>query len=260
MDESLRGAWNWPIYASLFLLSALTLAYEILLMRLFSIIHWHHFAYLVIGLALLGYGVSGSLISILQARVKRHFEILYPLMILLFALSAAVVFQLGQQIPFNAETVLWDPLQVVYLLLLFLLLAVPFGFASSAICIVLMALNRDTARVYAADLLGAGVGSIGVILLLFLLLPQQVLLLIMVLGIIAAALATMGLEGRPRVGMWVVLASCLVCSVVLMQDLQLRLSPYKSLSQVMRIGDSRVLAEASSPMGFCGISSGKPVA
>ena len=41
-----------PPYGSLALLSASALAYEVLLMRLFSIIQWHHFAYLVIALAL----------------------------------------------------------------------------------------------------------------------------------------------------------------------------------------------------------------
>jgi len=40
-------------------ISASALAYEVLLMRLFSIIQWHHFAYMIISLALLGYGVSG---------------------------------------------------------------------------------------------------------------------------------------------------------------------------------------------------------
>ena len=39
-------------------LSAATLAYEILLMRLLSISQWHHLAYMIISLALLGYGAS----------------------------------------------------------------------------------------------------------------------------------------------------------------------------------------------------------
>jgi len=48
-----------PCY-SIALLSATALAYEILLTRLFSIIQWHHFAYMIISLALLGYGASGT--------------------------------------------------------------------------------------------------------------------------------------------------------------------------------------------------------
>ena len=41
---------------ALSLVSAAALAYEILLTRLFSIIQWHHFAYMMISVALLGYG------------------------------------------------------------------------------------------------------------------------------------------------------------------------------------------------------------
>ncbi|MGD8593475.1 MAG: hypothetical protein PVF82_11615, partial [Gammaproteobacteria bacterium] len=51
---------------SIFLVSMSALAYEILLMRIFSIIQWHHFAYMIISLALLGYGVSGTFLSITQ--------------------------------------------------------------------------------------------------------------------------------------------------------------------------------------------------
>jgi hypothetical protein len=44
-----------PPFISIFLLSASALAYEILLIHLFSIIRYHHFAYMIISLALLGY-------------------------------------------------------------------------------------------------------------------------------------------------------------------------------------------------------------
>ena len=49
-----------PPLLSVALISAAALAYEILLMRLLSIIHWHHFAYMIISVALLGYGASGT--------------------------------------------------------------------------------------------------------------------------------------------------------------------------------------------------------
>ena len=53
-----------PPLSAIFLLSATALAYEVLLVRLFSIIHWHHFAFMVISIALLGYGVSGGMITV----------------------------------------------------------------------------------------------------------------------------------------------------------------------------------------------------
>jgi len=39
---------------SIAIISASALAYEVLLTKLFSIILWHHFAYMIISLALLG--------------------------------------------------------------------------------------------------------------------------------------------------------------------------------------------------------------
>ncbi|MEJ2396041.1 MAG: hypothetical protein P8Z77_15020 [Candidatus Thiodiazotropha sp.] len=68
-----------PPYISVAILSASALGYEILLMRLFSIIQWHHFAYMIIALALLGYGISGSLLSSVQPIISRHYQWLFPL-------------------------------------------------------------------------------------------------------------------------------------------------------------------------------------
>ena len=115
-----------PPYLSLFLLSACALSYEILLMRLFSIIQWHHFAYLVIALALLGYGISGSLLWLFQRLVLRHFPWAYFSAILLFALSVPVCFLLAQAIPFNIEELLWDGSQVGRLGLIFCSSPCPF--------------------------------------------------------------------------------------------------------------------------------------
>ena len=48
-----------PLFA-LGLLSGCLLAFEVLLTRLFSIVLWHHFAYMIISAAMLGYGASGT--------------------------------------------------------------------------------------------------------------------------------------------------------------------------------------------------------
>ncbi|MGD9386186.1 MAG: hypothetical protein PVF28_06495, partial [Thioalkalispiraceae bacterium] len=117
-----------PPYLSLFMLSGSALTYEILLMRLFSIIQWHHFAYMIIGLALLGYGISGAIVSIYQQRLLRHFEAGYISAVILFALTSLACFSIAQHIPFNAEVILWDELQLGYLSAIFLLLAIPFFF------------------------------------------------------------------------------------------------------------------------------------
>ncbi len=58
------------LLAAVALISAGALAYEVLLTRLFSIIQWYHFAYMVISIALLGYGASGTFLALVQERLR----------------------------------------------------------------------------------------------------------------------------------------------------------------------------------------------
>ena len=57
--------------AALFSLSAATLAFEILLLRLFEFSHWHYFAGFAIALALLGLGSAGTTLALLGDRPPR---------------------------------------------------------------------------------------------------------------------------------------------------------------------------------------------
>ena len=59
---------------AVFLVSASAIAYEILLMRVLSIVQWHHFAWMIISLALLGYGASGSAIALGRGCLEPRFE------------------------------------------------------------------------------------------------------------------------------------------------------------------------------------------
>jgi hypothetical protein len=242
-----------PPYGSVFLLSGSALAYEILLMRLFSIIQWHHFAYMVIGLALLGYGISGTVVSISQKRLVKHFNGVYVSAISIFGTSAVAGFLVAQHIPFNAEEILWDPWQLIYLVVLSLLLTIPFFFAATAICLSFMQFREQVARIYAADLLGAGIGSIGIIILLFLVFPQSGLMIIGLLALIATVVAgwELGLRNTPLMGSLLALGAALL--VVAGLNTELRLSPYKALSQMLLIEGTEIIEERSSPLGLISV-------
>ncbi|MDH3453296.1 MAG: SAM-dependent methyltransferase, partial [Gammaproteobacteria bacterium] len=87
---------------SVALISVAAIGYEVLLMRLLSIIHWHHFAYMIISLALLGYGVSGTFIALGGRRLQERFALSYVASALGFCISMPACFLLAQRIPFNA--------------------------------------------------------------------------------------------------------------------------------------------------------------
>src|SRR5258705_13084810 len=84
------------------LISAGLLAYEVLLTRLFAIIQWHHFAYMVISIALLGYGASGTFLVFAHERLRRRFISAFAFCAALFAVSAVGAFAVAQRLPFNA--------------------------------------------------------------------------------------------------------------------------------------------------------------
>ena len=243
-----------PPWFSISVLSMSALAYEILLMRLFSIIQWHHFAYMIISLALLGYGASGTFLSLFRHYLLPRYSRVYLTNLVLFALSSLLCFLLSQQIPFNAEEMLWDAGQSLRLMSIYILLALPFFFVANAIGLTLIRYQHDMSRIYASDLFGAGVGSVLIIVLLFVALPAESLRYIFVLAMLAIMLASWELyKGRGRI--FVVMISMILLSIVFSFLLpkswtELELSPYKGLSQTLRITGTNVVSESSSPLGL----------
>jgi spermidine synthase len=235
---------------SVALVSAAALAYEVLLMRLFSIIQWHHFAYMIISLALLGYGASGSLVSLAGPALLRRFDRSYWSCLVLFGLSTVACGLLAQRIPFNAEEVLWDWHQPLRLLAIYLLLSLPFFFAASGIALALTRYGKDLPRIYAADLLGAGTGSLGIVMLLFVVFPVTALQVIGVLGLLAALAASRELRMTQR--RWPLLALLGAVLLIALPEswLELQISSYKELPQTLRIGGTRIIEERSSPLGL----------
>ena len=236
-----------PPYAAIFLLSAAVLSYEVLLMRLFSLIQWHHFAYMMISIALLGYGAAGGLVTLAQTPLKAHFDDAFAIAAGLFGVTALLAFLAAQRVGFNALEILWDPSQPARLGLIYGLLLIPFLCAATALCLSFTRFPDRIPRLYAADILGAAAGGLGAIGLLLLLSPAIALRGSVALGLMAGALVvwTPGRRG---------IASTLGLIAIGILALPpawtaLHPSPYKELSQTLHITGTRVLGEISSPLG-----------
>ncbi len=236
---------------ALSLVSAAALAYEILLTRLFSIVQWHHFAYMMISVALLGYGAAGAFVTLLQDRLARRFEGVFALCAALFGLSAAGCFLLAQEVPFNALEFLWDPKQPLWLLVVYALLFVPFFFAAICVCSMFTRYAEQAGRIYSFDILGAAAGCLLVIFGLYALPPLGVLGAVGAMALAAAALVSLRPGLRPAIAAaGSLVAAGLVLWALNGQLAKPRLSPYKELSQTLEVVGARVLAETSSPLGL----------
>ena len=236
-----------PPFIAIGLLSACVLAYEVLLTRLFSIVLWHHFAYMIISAAMLGYGASGTLLTLLKEKIAAHFGAVYVMAAAALAVLMPAAFLLAQQVPFNPLELLWDQTQPAKLLAVYLLMMLPFFCGGLGIGLVFAHFGQQSSRVYACDILGAGAGSLGVIGVLFLVPPPQVLTALTALALLAAAIAVVELKMRPKWLMELFLA--LAVLVVALPAIPVHPSPYKDLSQALDIVGARVVEERSSPLG-----------
>ena len=239
-----------PPLAAIALLAAAALGYEILLMRLFSIIQWHHFAYMMISVAMLGYGAAGTFVALAQRFLCAHFAPAFIGAATAFGVTAVGGFLIAQQIAFNPLEILWDPQQPLRLLAVYALLFVPFCCAATCTCLTFTRFGRQVHRVYAYDIIGAGIGCVGILALLHVLTPSQALIAVGATGVIAAAAAARpcGLSSRmlPAVLFGSVLAGVLILP---REWTALRPSAYKELSQTLAIDGTRIVAERSSPLG-----------
>ncbi|KPK40522.1 MAG: hypothetical protein AMJ69_02040 [Gammaproteobacteria bacterium SG8_47] len=239
-----------PPYLSLGLLSASALAYEILLVRLFAISQWHHFAYMVISLALLGYGVSGTLVTLTQRWFNRRFTAVFPTQALLFALTALLGYMLAQRLAFNLEELVWSTAQWWRLLASYLLLAIPFMFAANAVALALQHYRERVGSVYAADLVGAGLGSLGVVAALHWVLPHVALQVIALAAASAGALACRSVKSSRRFTLAVLSAFSALLVPAILGISAPEPSSYKPLAQLLEVRGTRVVATRSSPLGL----------
>ncbi len=234
------------------LISAAALAYQLLLMRWLAIAHWHPFAVVIISLALLGHGVSGTALSLVRERVLRRFELWFPACALAFALAAAACLLLARAIPFNGLELAWDLRQLGWLSALYLCLALPFFFAAMCFGLAFARHGDEIPRLYGADLAGAGAGALLALGLAWLVPVDVALAGAAMLAPIAAALVAGGRARRIVIaGAGMVLLALATATTT--RALSPPVNPFKGLAKVLLLRDARIIAETHSPYGWLAV-------
>jgi len=145
-----------------FLFSAAFLLLELTLTRIFSVITFYHYAYMAITLALFGMAFGGVLIFIRpslvsQSRTDEQLAILAAL----YAVFTFVALGIISNTNFDPFLPVWPMLG--NLLLLFLICMLPFMIAGVILSVVFMRYRERIGTMYAANLVGSGIGCLLVI-------------------------------------------------------------------------------------------------
>ena len=233
---------------SVFLISAAVLGLELALMRALSISMWHHFAYFIISVALLGFGLSGAIISIAEKFFRQHWRMAMWLAGLGFAVAVPLGYYAATALPLNVLELIWDPRQLYYLGLYYLALLPSFLCGGAFIGLALLGKTQKAWSLYGLNMIGSGAGAILALVLMYNQPPTAVIMEMCLLGFVAALAAA---AGR---GLVKILVTCLIAALTLgvfglWRPLHLPVSQYKSLSFYEGLKDFELLARRYSPLG-----------
>ena len=113
-------------YAGIFVLAGSIILFQIALTRVFAIMMWHHFTYMVVSIALLGFGAAGSFLTA-RAEGLKHDAPSKPVAraALLYGIAVVVTLLLATQLRVNTLKLWSEPSNLGALLLLYGLITVP---------------------------------------------------------------------------------------------------------------------------------------
>ena len=228
--------------------AAATLAFQILLVRVFAIEQFHHFASMAIGVAMLGGGASGTFVAL--ARPDREAAGRWlPWSAILAALALVAVPALVGLVSVDPTQLAWQLGQWARLAFVYLLLALPFGLGALTVLLAIAAAPSRAGALYGASFLGAGAGAVLAIAVLAVVTPVRALAVPAVVAGAGAALASAAVRSRERL-IAAALALVLGALALAHPPWRLHLLPYKGLAQAAAYPDTERTVELTSPLGW----------
>lgn len=181
------------IYPVIAIVSASGLILQISLTRIFAVGQWYHYAFLSVSLAFLGYGASGSLMTLWRERLGR-----VPLRetLSVAASGSGLMAFLGylavNLIPFDAFRIMLEPAQLVYLAIQYVALCLAFLFSGFVIGWSVSSMPERGGALYCASMVGSGIGALASPWCLSLAGEPGAVLIVTVMGGAAGLLAVLG--------------------------------------------------------------------
>jgi hypothetical protein len=235
---------------SVSLLSAAIIAFQLSLIQILSIVQWHHFAYMVISVALLGFGAAGTVLSLAKKFFIERAEAILPGLMTLSGLAMALSVSTAQAeaLRFDSYLLFADYSHLWKLLITYLLFFSPFFLGALAIGIIFIKYIDKIGVIYFANMLGSGIGGIIAVFLMWIFFPEK---LPAVIATIAFAAGVIIVRKEQRNSFtFIVTVTVAVLVFMYMTPARLYLSEYKSLTKTLNLPDSKIILKQSSPYGL----------
>lgn len=232
------------------LVSAAIIAFQLVLMQILSYVQWYHFAYMIISVALLGFGAAGTFLSIFRKRLQEHYEKIFSLLLLITAILIPLVVMIA-----NSKTVRFDSLLMFHdlrytgrLLATYLIFFLPFFTGALAIGMSFVKFAGKIGKVYFANLLGSGLGGIIALLLMHWLRLEQLPVFVALLALLGGFVSISGKSGK--LVYYTAMASMFILLLLFFSPFTLKPSEYKDIRKTILLPEANIELEENSPHGL----------
>jgi hypothetical protein len=237
-------------YPAIGLLSAAVIAYQLALMQILSITQWHHFAYMIISVALLGFGAAGTALALFRKALTDRFEQVFPALMFLSGATMATGIGLAQHpaIRFDSYLLFAGALHAGRLMLTYGIFFVPFCLAALAIGLTFTKYSRHIGVLYCWNLAGSAAGSLLALGLMWVFPPREIPAILALITLFSGLLA---IPRKPGALIVITATLSLICTTAaIIRPPTLIPSEFKGLSRAMQLPEAQLTLEKNSPYGF----------
>jgi spermidine synthase len=242
------------LYFAVGLGAGAVIALQIDVMRVFSVGGWAHFGSLVVSLAMLGFGLASATMTVAKDWFSRHWRAAATVSLALFGPLAVAANLYVQHLGFNAIFLVSDPAQKWKLLQIFLAELTPFLAGAFFLGCVFLRSNRTFGRVYFADLAGAGLCGLVVLLAMYVFTPANLIAAPLALWFAASLAWGFGPGGRATLVPFVVVGALAFAGHFVAPQMfglkTLAVNDYKGVAYARKFPDAKKIYERASPFGF----------
>lgn len=241
-------AVNGPFFIGVGLLAGAIIAYQLAIMRIFSVASWAHFGSLVVSIAMLGFGVASAVMCVGKGHFERQAGAWARAALWLFGPLMVVGNLLGQQAQFNPIFLLADSAQQYLLFANFASYFLPFLAGALFLGVAFLVGRERFQLTYGSDMTGSGLAGLACLGAMYVLAPDRLLLAPLILWLAGAAVwfAAAG----DRRGLLGLAAAAVVAFGLLFALPQIEVSPYKGVSYAKKFPDSDRIYQATGAHGF----------
>ncbi len=247
---------NVQLLGALFAVSAASIGFEIMLTRYFSIASWSEYGYWVISIAMAGYSASGVILSLFRNFFFKQAHRFFFFIPLALPPLACLGYYLVTVNPFNPLELqnmdLWAG-QFQNIAKYYEALFPVFFLSGLYISLSFLALtNEKIGAVYAVDLVGAGFGSLALLLAMYWIQPFYLLCALIPFWSLGAILAHYRARFQARA--WIGYTAILLV-LVLSEGAAVKLNKshfcaYKMITPALNVSDANIKKRIFSPLGY----------